>query len=511
MFFLVFVVIRTLTPKKGKNRHHSDKHNNTLHNERKKKKKKGGNARHRNNHHNHRSNNRIKSSLSSRPQPHIVNEHIENDSTSEASPCSLIPSPPPVEAPNDDDALSSPSLPTEHNTMDSSSLEVHSLSATTSSGITDNNTQSNKEPVKEVVSDKAPTLIAGLNKSTTTAKVNNKSRRRVTSASTADTTPLSDDQSCGSISVRSFPSVSVHSNRSGNGSLGKKSKGSTPRRLKRHGTVKSPKNAERNSGKKNTSNTNYNNTAVESSGTSRWDALKPDNGNAGKSNNNNNYSAYGHHNNSNGTPGSKKKANQRHRGNNSRRNTNGRKGRQYSKSLAHNEEPTVLPGSLRGQSNTNELSQIGAMRHDSKAASPNNPFAHSTSPSLSNPPPGFTVSRHEFETKASDSQYRRQQHHVDHDLLAAPLFETPLAMRSPQNNNSNSVAGVSPEFFEGSDSAARMIQENPFRSNVQAISGASIIDNNRSYHYQQQANRDSQIEADLQELGGQMAGSILDF
>ena len=56
-----------------------------------------------------------------------------------------------------------------------------------------------------------------------------------------------------------------------------------------------------------------------------------------------------------------------------------------------------------------------------------------------------------------------------------------------------------------------MPKENPFRSNVQAISGASIIDNNRSYHYQQQANRDSQIEADLQELGGQMAGSILDF
>ena len=462
MFFFVFVVIRTLSPKGKKN---SDKHNNTLHNERKKKKKKGGNTRHRNNHHNHRSNNnnhsRIKSTMRSRSQD-VVNEKVENDSITEAAiPCSPIPSPPPTEVPENDSLSSSPSLPLEK--------ALNSPPEVPSATILDNKTaESNQEAIKDGASDK---VRIGLKKSFSKDNHLNKARRRVASASTADTTPLSDDQSCGSMSVRSFPSVSVNSNRSG----GKKTKHSTPRRLKRHGTVKSPK--------KNNSNMNNHAASVESPGTtSRWDALKPTNGNAGKANNHKNNTHGGHHNHSNGTQGGNKKQNQRHRANNSRRPANGRKGRHHPKSLAPNEEPSVASEPVRAHQGrpTNGVSPTrSTMRQDSKV--PDNPFASQSAPIA---PPGFQNSSHyDFETKPS-------------------LFGTPLEVNSAQNGNNN-LAGVSPKFFQSAaPRSSSSIQENPFRSDVPAISG--------SYSYQQN-HRDRQIEADLQELGGQMAGSILDF
>lgn len=509
MFFLAFVVIRTLSPKRGKN--YSDKHNNTLHNERRKKKKKGGNARHRNNHHNHRSNNnnnsRIKTTLRSRSQD-VENEKVETDSTTEAIPCSPIPSPPPADVPENNILSLTSSSPLEKS-LDNP-LEVPSIStATASATILDNNSiESSQETAKNVPTDKR--ISIGSSKSA--AKENhmntNKTRRRVTSASTADTTPLSDDQSCGSTSVRSFPSVSVNSNRS----AGKKTKNTTPRRLKRHGTVKSPKSTERNSGKKNMNN---HATSVESPGTtSRWDALKPNNGNAGKNNNNNSKnSTHGvHHSHSNGTTGNNKKQNQRQRGN-SRRNANGRKGRPHPKSLAQNDDPSVASDKLRvNQSRANtEAPSIGSMRQESKTFCPNNPFAPSASQSSPTPPPGFQNSSHyEFGTKSSSHQYSQQQQYTNDNLTAAPLFGSPLAVRSPQDGSSN-IAGVSPKFFNNSESTARTIQENPFRSDVPAISGSLSLMENHSYQRRHQSNIDSQIEADLQELGGQMAGSILDF
>lgn len=519
MFFIVFVVIRTLSPKKTKNS--SNKHNNTLHIERKKKKKKGGNARHRrehNHHHNHHRSNRIKSS--SRSQS---GEEIENASAV-ASPRSPSPMPslPPSEVQNE--TFSSPSLPSK-DTIDSP-IYMPSLSSPSPTIAT--NVESN-ERVEHAAYDKVP-KSNGLNKSK-----ESRTRRRMMSGSTLDTTPLSDDQSCGSTSVRSFPSVSVKSNRSKN----KGSGSTTPRRGKHHGTVKSPKNAERNSGIKNKS------AAMDSSVPSRWDALRPEHGNGTKINTN----VYSHHH-ANGSTISKKQNQQQqqlqrhHRGNPRRghgMNGNGksRKGRQNQKSVS-NEHPTIdrnpaatIPISSSGssmrvdnvRSNMNEVSPNAATREQiycatwSTTSTTVNPFLNSCtaspqSNSLPPPPPGFrNVSTvHEFEDK---------QQQVNNDLLVHALFETPLAMRqenkfsrasktiiSPQNN----IAVISPDFFpstgsvspssgllNGSATTRTMIQENPFSNNY----------NNIVSHHQ--ANFDSQIEADLHELGGQMAGSILDF
>jgi len=538
MFFIVFVVLRTLSPKKMKS--NSNKHNNTLHNERKKKKKKGGNTRHRrehHHHHNHHRSNRIK--FSSRSQSNL-GEEVENDSIV-ASPCSPIPSLPPPDIQNDTSSLPLPSSPSK-NTIDS---RIHVPSLSTPSSTIANNIES-KEYVKHSANDKV-SISNGVNRSK-----DSRTRRRMMSGSTLDTTPLSDDQSCGSISVRSFPSVSVNSNRSGGGNINKIStngSGSTPRRVKRHGTAKSPKNAERNSGKEKKCS------VAESSMPSRWDALKPEHGNCGKSNNN----AYIHHH-ANGNTITKKQnqQQQRQRRGNPRRGlgmiSNGkiRKVRKNQKSVT-NEEPTIdrnpvvtisassSDSSLRVnnvRSNMNDASPIAATREqdDCETCSTNstaNPVLNScTGSPLSNsmppPPPGFqnfsTV--YQFEKKIVDSHCH--QDHVNNDLSVPTLFETPLAIRSLSERQQNkfsrasnarisplhNVAVISPNFFpsgllNGSANAGAMIQENPFCGNIEAISASSNSYNNIVSHHQ--ANLDSQIEADLQELGGQMAGSILDF
>jgi len=544
MFFMVFVVIRTLSPKKTKN--NSNKHNNTLHNERKKKKKKGGNARHRkehHHHHNHHRSNRIKFSSRSQSDP---GEDEENDSLV-ASPCSPMPSPPPSEIQNN--TSPSPSLHSK-NTIDSV-IHMPSLSAPSSTIAI--NIESN-ERIKFKGNDKVP-ISNGANKSK-----ENRTRRRMMSGSTSDTTPLSDDQSCGSISVRSYPSVSVNSNRSGGGNINSnKGSASTPRRVKRHGTVKSPINMERNSGKKNKS------TSMESSMPSRWDALKPEHGNGGKINN----SAYSHHH-ANGNTINKKQnqyqQHQRHLRGSSRRghgmNGNGqsRKGRQNQKSVT-NEQPMILRNPVvtspvssfdsslpvnTARSNINEVSPIAATRQKNDwmtwsmttTANPllNSYTASPQSKSMPPPPPGFqNISPvHGFEEKNADMH--RHQPHANNYLSVPTLFETPLAIRplfERQQNSfsraSNSIISPehnsvvsSPDFFsftgcvsssdgflKGSTSAGTMIQENPFSSNVKAISISSNSNNDIVSHHQ--PNLDSQIEADLQELGGQMAGSILDF
>jgi hypothetical protein len=94
-------------------------------------------------------------------------------------------------------------------------------------------------------------------------------RSRVSSASTQDTTPLLDDISCGSTSVRSFPSVSVGSGRSRERT--KAGNKSTPSRKggKRNGARTSINQDSNGSGKKVGQ--------IESTApSSRWDALKPD-------------------------------------------------------------------------------------------------------------------------------------------------------------------------------------------------------------------------------------------
>ena len=545
MLFIVFLVLRTLSPKKTKN--NGSKHNNTLQNERKKKRKKGGNARHRREHHNNNNrSNRIKI-----PSQSHLREELENAPVV-ASPPSPIPSLPPSEVEND--GLS----PTSKDAMDDT-LVVPSFSEPSPSidknieNSMENSIENNIENDKcaeDVVSDEIP-ISDGMVKTK-----ESRSRRRMMSGSTSDTTPLSDDHSCGSMSVRSFPSVSVNSNRSGGSSINKKSnKGSvsTPQRVKRNGTVKSPKLAERNSGKKNKSAT------VDSSSPSRWDALKPRHGKKGNNNHTNK-----------DTDGNiiKKKQNQRqqqqqqqqrYNRENSRRGhgVNGtgqaRKGRQKKKSSTkerpmtnHNANATNLAPSSDSslprktvRSGINEVSPIIASRQQNDRAtlsktSTDNPYISTDQPSSSSSPSTGvqnSTNVHGFERKNPD--IFRHQNHVDNKLLVSTLSETAFAVPAlstqfgnrhekaskPIISQQQDVTGLSggffpparavpsrSRFFDESAATGTTIQENPFDSNIK-----TFVSSNDNFVSRQQANLDSQIEADLQELGGQMAGSILDF
>lgn len=86
--------------------------------------------------------------------------------------------------------------------------------------------------------------------------------------------------------------------------------------------------------------------------------------------------------------------------------------------------------------------------------------------------------------------------HVINDWRTAEDSSTAAAASMMMTASPQRVV-LSPEFFQSSSSTGT-IQENPFcNSNNSTISTPT---------------RDSrQIEAELQELGGQMAGSILDF
>jgi hypothetical protein len=527
MFFIVFLVLRTLSPRKTKSI--SNTHNNTLHNERKKKKKKGGNARHRREHHHHHNHYRSNKTKIA-PQSRFIKE-VENASTV-ASPGSPIPSLPLSDVQNDASLSPSASLPSKNTVISA----IHVPSSTTAINIESN------EHVKHATNDKIPISNAE-NKSK-----ENRTRRRMMSGSTLDTTPLSDDQSCGSTSVRSFLSVSNNSSRSGGSNMNKKKKkgsGSTPRRVKRHGAARSPKNVERSSGKKKKR------IAVESAVSSRWDALKPEQGNSAKSNHN----GFNHH--GNGNTIVKKQNPQKYQQGNSRRGNGAsgigqsRKGRQKQKSLViersnTDRNPTLtIPDPSSGsplrvknvQSEINEVSPISAAREQNNCESfPTNSATNSvlntcTVSSQSNltpsPPPGFknVSTAHVLEKKNADLHC--SQHLVNNFLSVPTLFETPLAIRSVSEQQQNHFSRASDPiihtgFFPSTGSVSSssrplnessttgtMIQENPFSSNVKAISAYSNSNNTIISHHQ--ANIDRQIEADLQELGGQMAGSILDF
>jgi len=386
------------------------------------------------------------------------------------------------------------------------------------------------------------------------------------SSSTLDTTPLCDDQSCGSTSVRSYPSVSVNSNRSGNTKTSSIGSGSTPsRRGKRPGALKSPKNMnmDRNStGQKNKSATIVA-SPVESSVSSRWDALKPENSGSNSSN------THSHHH-ANGNTNNKKyhqyqqqqqqQQQQRHhrgiirRGQGVNGNGPNRKGRHNQNSVNElpmiNRNPAVtIPGSSslsslnNVRSKINEVSPIASTRQHNNgfvtsstiSATTTNPVLNSytTSPRTNNmppPPPGFqNVS---IMSGLEERKVDQHQHHENIDLSVPTLFDTPFVIRSASEQHQKNdwktdpsvraaiavsspqcAAVIAPDFFPSSslvpsyggasNGGTTIIQENPFSSNINATHN-----NTMSRH---QENLDSQIEADLQELGGQMAGSILDF
>jgi len=540
MFFVVFVVIRTLSPKKTTNDH--NKRNDTLHNERKKKKKKGGNTRNRREHHhnqNHHRSNKIKFSP---PSQRNIGEETE-DALIAASPCSPMPTQLPSTI--EDHASLFPSSSSKDVT--SSSISIPSLPILAPPTATNNGSN---EDTENIINNKAK-ATSGMNK-----QKENRTRRRMMSGSTSDTTPLSDDQSCGSVSVRSFPSISVTSSRSSGGSMSKnntKGSVSTPRRVKRQGISKSPKNTDRTPGKKKKS------TSVESQMPSRWDALKPEHGNGPKGSN----KPY-NHNHPNGNAINKKQKQhqpQRHQKGSSRRtNGNGqnRKGRQSQRSVT-NEKPMInrnpgvnIPVASSGsslrvnndrpkindelpivpihQQQNSEIWSIKSNTHPILNAFPISSQLNSNPP----PPPGFqkVSTAHGFE-KESPNRHRVQQQ-VNNDFSVPTLFETAMTnrlefdaqhsdfSRTKNVTSSQGRAAVIPPAFpspsscvssssgllNGGTSIGTTIQENPFSSNIRDISSPSSSYNNVTSY---QASLDSQIEADLQELGGQMAGSILDF
>jgi len=205
IFFIVFIIIRTLSPKKARN--DLNKRNNTLHNERKKKKKKGCNARHRRDHHHHPNHHRSNRTKFSSPSPSHIEQETEDASTA-ASPRSPMLARPPSKIEDD-----TPLLPSSSKDEMDSPISMPSLSIP-SQALTDN--IENIEDGKEITNDRVRTT-SGMNKSK-----ENRTRLRMMSGSTLDTTPLSDDQSCGSVSVRSFRSISVTSSRSSVGSMSQK-------------------------------------------------------------------------------------------------------------------------------------------------------------------------------------------------------------------------------------------------------------------------------------------------
>lgn len=526
MLFVVFLVIRTLSPKKSNS--NSNNHNNSHNNERKKKKKKGGNTRHRREHHhhqNHHRSNRIK--YASQLQSQSQHEVEEKDSTTEARPFSPLPSSPPSEMHDDQSPPSprpsSPDSSPDSTRVTSSPMSIPPLPSTLS-----------KEIIREIRTNENCFMPIGPSKSKDSL-----SRRRMMSASTMDTLPMSDDQSCGSTSVRSYPSVSVNSNRSGN-KMNKNVSSTPSRRGKRNGMMKSPKNVERSSGKKNKG------PPSESSVSSRWDALKPEhnqNNNNGTMNGANSHNAYSHHHNhhGNGNTGSKKQ--QRYPRGNGRRgpggngNGSGRKARQHPSSGNNkNEQPIVdranqtpiIPSPTSASSSTGknvrpnrkEKSFFSSTNANTSSPSVNSYNASPQSNIVPGPPPGFQKVHVVSEMEKNQSGlYQRRQQQFQNDLSVPTLFERPhTAMTQTPTERQHSYGSsqytgtvISPHFFPSENSSPSYggsgVQENPFSNNHTTSSYTHC--NSSLSHYQ--ANVDSQIEADLQELGGQMAGSILDF
>jgi len=315
--------------------------------------------------------------------------------------------------------------------------------------------------------------------------------------------------------------------------------------------VKSPKNnAERSNsnGKKNKGSP-----SAESLVSSRWDALKPENGSnnnvghSSSSSSNNSYNNHHHHHaNGNGNVVNKKqprfqRGNGRRGPGNNGNGSNNRKGRPNQNSFTNNEQrPSVLSSSANNiRSKVHEVLPPASTRQNkdfnsstaAMTASTSIPLlnSYSVSPQPNNsinvpaPPPGFqnVPIASSLEKNKKDLHQRPK----NNNFKIPPLFETPplilnhtsraaiIAPPPPQYNGAIASHDLFPPasfvpsyggLSNGGSTSSTKIQENPFRNDNNNIHDITMP----RYH---QEHLDSQIEADLQELGGQMAGSILDF
>jgi hypothetical protein len=362
-------------------------------------------------------------------------------------------------------------------------------------------------------------------------------RSRVPSVSSLDTTALSDDQSSESTSVRSIrsiPSVSVSSSRSYGDQeaqlqqSNKKSNTPSNRRNKKNGKGKPPKVV----------------AAADAPlvASSRWDALKP------KSPSSHNHvlsssrtKSPNHH------PGSQQQQQHGHYNNHGTSNNNNNNNNHHNNSKHHGRggvRNNRKGGGRHHNSNNHQQSSAAANTFFSKNA----PAARSKSPVQSNnntlPRPRSPVSPPLLVSKRMDGQLL-----VSNPIPPPPpgLGPLPSAMsslgavaavpggmtRMSYNNNNNTTIASGATMF-GNQYAANHVAtspEDPFKyvshsfltSNAQLSSHFGSSNNNsdaaQNFSLPRQnrvkenpfAPDDSQIEADLQELGGQMAGSILDF
>jgi hypothetical protein len=304
--------------------------------------------------------------------------------------------------------------------------------------------------------------------------VGNGIRNRVSSVSTVETTALSDDQSYESTSALSDPSVGVSVSRSGDNPKMKNK--SSPRRGKRGGggNAKQPRGINRSDSGKQKGARNSKVPQVSS----RWDALKPEVESANASSTKANSPMrlqQGHR--ATDTAGARKSRGSQH---------------PPSKSLDKNPAPRSTEKGGAGN--------IFASPSNGKYSTPDASGGIMTP--VPSPPPGFDntaspvhrpVAVHsswEDMPLAGFATCEATSKTEDKDVLTA-LLHTPSVnvesrawnLAAGQDFVPQSINGYVP--FGGSETTK--VQENPFDT------------------------PDSQIEAELQELGGRMAGSILDF
>jgi len=334
-------------------------------------------------------------------------------------------------------------------------------------------------------------------------------RGRISSVSTLETTAMSDDQSCGSTSVRSHASVDVNPSRPRESSV-KKNK-AVPTKTSGHSPRRGNPKGGRSSNKHDANGTSHNNksAAAELPISSRWDALKPDHctGNANSNSNNKGYSHYQQHHRGGarrgggGSHGSAKK---------------GRKQHSFASSSPFEAHSSSATKSSRSRKNS-----ARSTKESSNASSP--PRNHTFSPSsdvncppdqfvslngMPLPPPGFQSSSLFAEQDAHLQYGDNQPVHGyiaesskkgPEDLVTSLLDST--SREDPGNHDWNT------ELFPSSAGPANRSHV-PFGTSISMTIQENPFSNSNVVH---QADLDSQIEADLQELGGQMAGSILDF
>ena len=460
LFFLVFLVLRTLTPKTPKrpSQQSQDK--------RKKKKKKDQKSRGGRRGDNHRNKNRS--------VPFRIQQRTEQQEEAEKRK---------LEAEKDADSVVT--------NVSSGSVLTPLPELSTSS----------EDPKRELLSSSRPESPTDPidtpdgNADDNDVSGGTKKRDRVSSSATQDTTPSLDDISCSSTSVRSYPSVSVGSSRSKDKSRSSKPVRTPSRKGGKSSGTRSPKS----SGGSAMKGLQTEPTAT-STPSSRWDALKPG-------------QKIQHQHEKDYRPGLVQRST-------TRRGVNNYNQRYEYKSSFHT-PPRSGIGSMNHQQGKGEARMGG----------------NESLPSLAHngclPPPGFQdrspsanqdpLCTFDSNKPSHDSMallWLRNDASTDQVLVATPVFNeqshtpsslTPTVRESDWNDEtqlfpSPSRSAVSKDFTHGSptilDSPSRVGESTKYYSLSSSLKENPFDDSER------------QVEEELQELeqlGGQMAGSILDF